>query len=231
MYPHPGQSTARSWSTATPHRPTPRRLLTTGSPPSVLLSPTALTPLLPFPRPLPRSSTGGAVTQTSTSHPTTTSSSSTTLLSGRRPPGTARSRSCHGSGVSSEVFSRGSSLVLSVDDLAPGFARHVRTKKEPSQPIPLFREVLEVLLMPENMGVKLNVSLLCGGVWRGPRSVRSEPGLSRSTRHATKHPTARLQGGQRPGGVVPPGPQGAGKVRRVGNHARSEDRHRYLACR
>jgi hypothetical protein len=55
----------------------------------------------------------------------------------------------------------------------------VRTKKEPSQPIPLFREVLEVLLIPENMGVKLNVSH--PGAW-GWVFAASEPSFSLDTR-------------------------------------------------
>jgi len=37
-------------------------------------------------------------------------------------------------------------------------ARHVRTTKAPHQPIPLFTEVLDILMMPENAHVKLNVS-------------------------------------------------------------------------
>ena len=36
--------------------------------------------------------------------------------------------------------------------------RHVRTTKAPHQPIPLFSEVLDILMMPENRHVKLNVS-------------------------------------------------------------------------
>ncbi|OCF44948.1 glycerophosphodiesterase [Kwoniella heveanensis CBS 569] len=38
-----------------------------------------------------------------------------------------------------------------------GVLEHVRTKKAPHQPIPKFSEVIEILLQPENMNVKLNI--------------------------------------------------------------------------
>ncbi|WWC91404.1 uncharacterized protein L201_006348 [Kwoniella dendrophila CBS 6074] len=38
-----------------------------------------------------------------------------------------------------------------------GVLEHVRTKEAPHQPIPKFTEVLEILLQPENMNVKLNI--------------------------------------------------------------------------
>lgn len=42
------------------------------------------------------------------------------------------------------------------------FIRHVRTLKQPHQPIPLFTEVLEILMSPEYQHVKLNVSRKSG---------------------------------------------------------------------
>lgn len=36
---------------------------------------------------------------------------------------------------------------------------HVRTTKKPQQPIPLFSEVLDLLMLPNNRHVKLNVSI------------------------------------------------------------------------
>jgi len=39
-----------------------------------------------------------------------------------------------------------------------GTRRHVRTKAQPAQPLPLFSEVLALLMEPENIHVKLNVS-------------------------------------------------------------------------
>jgi hypothetical protein len=38
--------------------------------------------------------------------------------------------------------------------------RNVRTKKEPIQPIPLFEELIDLLMEDENKHVSLNVSLL-----------------------------------------------------------------------
>ncbi|RSH95433.1 hypothetical protein EHS25_000523 [Saitozyma podzolica] len=38
-----------------------------------------------------------------------------------------------------------------------GVLEHVRTREEPVQPIPLFSEVLDILLLPENAHVKLNL--------------------------------------------------------------------------
>ncbi|WWC97730.1 hypothetical protein V866_004615 [Kwoniella sp. B9012] len=38
-----------------------------------------------------------------------------------------------------------------------GVLEHVRTKKAPHQPIPRFTEVLDILLQPENINVKLNI--------------------------------------------------------------------------
>lgn len=48
--------------------------------------------------------------------------------------------------------------------------RHVRTKKTPIQPIPLFEELLELLMQPANRHIRFNVSrigLEQGRVWTG----------------------------------------------------------------
>jgi hypothetical protein len=37
--------------------------------------------------------------------------------------------------------------------------RNVRTKKEPVQPIPRFDELIDLLMLPENQHVTLNVSV------------------------------------------------------------------------
>lgn len=39
-----------------------------------------------------------------------------------------------------------------------GVLEHVRTTKTPHQPIPRFEEVLDILMLPANRHVKLNVS-------------------------------------------------------------------------
>lgn len=58
---------------------------------------------------------------------------------------------------------------------------HVRTTKEPRQQIPTFHQVCDLLMKPENMHVKLNVSM--------DISYREEKGLTICFRLIDRHQT------------------------------------------
>ena len=94
------------------------------------------------------------VSQISTSRRTMSWSASMIPSWRERPMELVASIRSRGMGFSSELssLSRVSPLTSS--------RRHVRTKKEPQQPIPQFKEVLDILMEPANRHVKLNVSCL-----------------------------------------------------------------------
>jgi hypothetical protein len=93
--------------------------------------------------------------------------------------------------------------------------RNVRTLRAPHQPIPMFREVLEILLEDENRHVKLTVSVSnCSSAGWSPST--SEHDSLWVILGCARAPSARLQSRQRPRYFVLPCPKGTGRIRELG---------------
>lgn len=70
------------------------------------------------------------------------------------------------------------------DQAWSGGIEHLRTMKEPRQQIPTFEQLCELLMQPENMHVKLNVSQL--GLCRAEREMKGQL-LTDSTAYFNPH--------------------------------------------